>query len=185
MPTPDGAGRAGLTDANAEPACRIVRLQWRDLPAFRRIRLAALQQHPDSFGSSFAEESRYDDAGFARMLPDPPGCTLGAFRGDALAGIANLYVPERLKQRHKGLINGVYVAPQFRRTGLARSLLQGLLAEARRSSLRVVQLSVTVGNEPARRLYAGLGFQTYGIEPRALMVDGRLLDEELMALALD
>lgn len=155
------------------------------MEAFRTVRLRALQEHPEAFGSSYQEESQYDDSGFARMLPDPPGCTLGAFDGECLVGIANLHVPARLKQRHKGTINGVYVIPAFRRAGLACALLRALLAEARGAGLRTIQLSVTVGNEPARRLYAGLGFETYGIERRALMVEGRFLDEALMALLLD
>ncbi len=100
-------------------------------------------------------------------------------------GIAGLYVPHRLKQRHKGLINGVYVAPDYRKAGVARALIEALVNEARAVSLRVLQLSVTVGNEPARRLYAELGFQTYGIEYQGLLVGDRYLDEELMALTLD
>lgn len=100
-------------------------------------------------------------------------------------GIAGLYVPHRLKQRHKGLINGVYVAPDYRKAGVARALIEALVHEARAVSLRILQLSVTMGNEPARRLYAGLGFETYGIEYQGLLVGDRYLDEELMALSLD
>ena len=37
----------------------------------------------------------------------------------------------------------------------------------------------------SRRLYAAHGFRPYGIEPRALRIDGRFVDDELMMLDLD
>ena len=45
-------------------------------------------------------------------------------------------------------------------------------------------LSVTVGNEAARRLYLNAGFVPYGIEPRSLMIGSDLMDIELMALPM-
>ena len=50
--------------------------------------------------------------------------------------------------------------------------------------VRKVQLSVITSQPAARRLYASLGFRSFGIEPRALHVDGRYLDEEYMYLRL-
>jgi RimJ/RimL family protein N-acetyltransferase len=45
----------------------------------------------------------------------------------------------------------------------------------------VVQLTVVAGNETARRLYAGLGFEEYGLEKKALKLGDRYFDEILMA----
>ncbi len=155
------------------------------MPPYRAVRLDALLRHPEVFGSSYDEEAQLDDAEFLRMISQPPGCTLGAFAGDELVGIAGLLVPVRQKQRHKGIIVGVYVVAEHRRFGLARRLVEALIAEARLASLRVVELAVTVGNQPARRLYYRLGFRTYGIERFALAINDSYLDEELMALVLD
>ena len=119
------------------------------------------------------------------MIGDRPNVTLGGFVDDALIGTAALVVSPKLKQRHMGCIVGVYVAPPWRRTGLARALTVRLIAEARASGLRVLTLSVTAGNEAARRLYLDAGFLPYGIEPASLMIEGDLLDTELMALFLD
>ena len=47
-----------------------------------------------------------------------------------------------------------------------------------------LQLSVVVTRQAARALYAAHGFAPYGLEPAALLVEGRALDEELMALRL-
>jgi ribosomal protein S18 acetylase RimI-like enzyme len=153
-----------------------------DLPLYRPLRLAALRQHPDAFGSSFEEEQ---DDDLTRMIGARPSVTLGGFVDEALAGIAGLVVSPRLKQRHKGHVVGVYVAPSCRRTGLAGALLDRLIQEARASGLVQLTLSVTVGNEAARRLYQQAGFIAYGVEPLSLRVGGVFLDEELMALRLD
>ena len=59
------------------------------------------------------------------------------------------------------------------------------IAAARQAGLRLVWLGVAIGNDGARRIYDRLGFRTFGIEPRGLLVDGDFVDEELMLLDLD
>jgi RimJ/RimL family protein N-acetyltransferase len=46
-------------------------------------------------------------------------------------------------------------------------------------------LSVVTTNEKAIALYKSLGFITYGMEPKALKLQGQYWDEELMVLALN
>jgi ribosomal protein S18 acetylase RimI-like enzyme len=159
-------------------------LQQDDLPLYRPLRLQALRQHPEAFGSS-AEEEEAAGNDMARMIANPPGMTLGGFIDGALVGTAGLFVSPKRKHRHKGHIVGVYVAPPFRRTRLARAMLDRLIHEARATGLIMLTLSVTVGNEAARRLYRNAGFVPYGIEPGSLMIGSALLDEELLALPLD
>jgi ribosomal protein S18 acetylase RimI-like enzyme len=119
------------------------------------------------------------------MIGEKPNVTLGGFVVDALVGTVALIVPPKLKQRHKGHVVGVYVAPTWRGTGLARALTARLIAEARAGGLILLTLSVTIGNETARRLYLDAGFTPYGVEPASLMIGSDLLDAELMALYLD
>jgi ribosomal protein S18 acetylase RimI-like enzyme len=156
-------------------------LRQSDLPLFRPLRLEALRQHPDAFGSSVEEEA---DSDLSYMIGDGPNVTLGGFVGGALAGIAALVVSPKLKQRHKGHVVGVYVAPSWRGSGLAPALTGCLIGEARSAGLVLLTLSVTVGNEAARRLYLSAGFRPYGIEPGSLMIGSALLDAELMVLRL-
>jgi ribosomal protein S18 acetylase RimI-like enzyme len=166
-------------------AWQVRKLVPADLSDYRKLRLTALAAHPEAFGSSWEEEAQFDDCTFVqRMTQAPPSVALGGFSGPALVGTASMVVQPRVKQRHKGTIYGVYVDPWHRGSGLAQGLMEALLAEARHAGLLLLQLSVTVGNRPARRLYAGLGFQTYGIERRALKLGEAFVDEELMALDL-
>ncbi len=118
------------------------------------------------------------------MIGASPSVTLGGFADGALVGTAGLVVSNRVKQRHKGHISAVYVVPAWRRSGLARGLIDQLVARAGAEGLSVLTLSVTVGNETARRLYQRVGFSVYGVEPRSLRVGDDLLDETLMAMLL-
>jgi ribosomal protein S18 acetylase RimI-like enzyme len=156
-------------------------LRQTDLPLYRTLRLQGLREHPDAFGSSVEEEQGRD---LSYMIGEKPNVTLGGFVEDALVGTAALVVPAKLKQRHKGHVVGVYVAPAWRGTGLARALTARLIAEARASGLVLLTLSVIIGNEAARRLYLHAGFVPYGVEPASLMIGSDLLDAELMALYL-
>jgi ribosomal protein S18 acetylase RimI-like enzyme len=102
-----------------------------------------------------------------------------------LVGTSALRLETGVKSRHKGSVFAVYVDAAHRGSGLARALVETAIGRARDARLRVLHLTVTIGNDAARRLYAGLGFQTYGIERRGLCVDGVFHDEELMALDLE
>jgi GNAT superfamily N-acetyltransferase len=54
-----------------------------------------------------------------------------------------------------------YIAtkPECRGTGVTRLLLEDILECGREAGARVAQVAYFVGNEPARRLYAALGFE--------------------------
>lgn len=47
-----------------------------------------------------------------------------------------------------------------------------------------LNLSVMSDNLAAKRLYASVGFELYGVERRALKHGGRYFDEDLLALRL-
>jgi len=61
--------------------------------------------------------------------------------------------------------------------------MEQLLEQCRTiDGLEEVTLSVVTSNASAKRLYQSLGFAVYGLEKRALKIDGEYFDEELMAL---
>jgi ribosomal protein S18 acetylase RimI-like enzyme len=157
-----------------------------DEAVFRRVRLDALRLHPTAFGASYDDDARTTPDELARRLLQPPSSMFGGFTtsGD-LVGTAALRRQTGAKSRHKGSIFAVYVDTAHRGSGLARALLETTIAQAREARLSVVHLTVTLGNDKARGLYAKLGFRTYGTEHRGLCVDGVFHDEELMALDLD
>jgi ribosomal-protein-alanine N-acetyltransferase len=72
----------------------------------------------------------------------------------------------------------VGVVPTARRTGLARRMVQDLLAEAVRRGARVAFLEVRVDNVPARELYTTEGFTELGL--RRGYYDGGRVDAVTM-----
>jgi RimJ/RimL family protein N-acetyltransferase len=108
----------------------------------------------------------------------------GAIRGARILGVAGFAVRQQEKEAHKGLLWGMYVRPDARGAGVASRLVEAVIAYAR-PCVELIQLSVVVGNEQARRLYARRGFVEYGIEKNSLKFRGRYFDEILMAKHLE
>lgn len=148
---------------------------------YRDIRLEALERDPSAFGSTFAERSAEPLAWFADRLEST--AVFGAFDGPDLLGIAGFFARQGRKEAHKGTLVGMYVRLHARRAGIGRRLVQAVIDHARRH-VEILQLSVVTDNEPARRLYARLGFVEYGVERNSLKQDGRYWDEVLMAKPL-
>jgi len=63
-------------------------------------------------------------------------------------------------------ILNVAVDPALRRRGIARLLLSELLDRAAGHGFSLATLEVRVSNDPAIRLYRGLGFDTVGLRRR-------------------
>ncbi len=160
-----------------------------DAGDFRRLRLRALKEHPDAFGSSYAAERALPLEAVAgrmrRTAASPHDFTLGAYREGELVGMVGFFREQREKMRHKGTIWGMFVPSEVQGKGIGRALLTEAVERARLvPGLEQVGLAVVTPNRRARGLYASLGFETYGVEPNALIVDGEHLDEEFMVLRL-
>lgn len=163
-----------------EPAIRA--LSPADAAEFRRIRLEALMLHPESFGASHADAVQRDEAHFAAMLAD--NTIFGAELDGRLVGTAAFSRRQGEKARHKAVMWAVYVEAGQRGKHLGERLVQAVIDHARRH-VRVLQCSVVTENNHARNIYLRLGFRHYGIERRALRVDGRFLDEDLLDIMID
>lgn len=85
---------------------------------------------------------------------------------------------------HVRTINGLVVADDFRRRGVGRALLDAAAAEARERGARRLTLRVLGPNEAARQLYQSAGFVVEGVQRGEFVIDGREVDDVLMALDL-
>lgn len=150
----------------------------------RDLRLEGLQAAPDAFASSFEEEAARPLDWFRTVAAGPGrNAIFGAFDSGVIVGMAGFVAAERAKERHKGTLVGVYVQPAYRRRKLARRLVEAVIEHA---SGHVAMLLATAAadKEPARALYRGLGFTTYGTEPKAMRVGGRMVGTDLITLDL-
>ncbi|WP_439499653.1 GNAT family N-acetyltransferase [Bosea sp. (in: a-proteobacteria)] len=153
-----------------------------DAEAYRAIRLAALAETPEAFGASLTEESARPLERFAeRLTPPAPSLVFGAFTGSELVGTAGFLAGSSEKSRHRGTLWGVHVAPAARGRGTGEALVAAAIAQAKRHVV-VLQARVVTTNRTARKLYERLGFRPYGIESKALCIDGAYFDEALLSL---
>lgn len=156
----------------------IRRLTQEDCDAFRFLRLEALQNAPDAFGSSYEDEKKRPSSDFSDRLND--NIVVGCFMDDNLVGMVGLHLtPEREKTRHIGTVWGMYVTEAARRKNVATELLSALLKDLP-PYLEQVKLCVTTHNQAARSVYDDMGFKEYGLEKKALKVGSAYYDECMM-----
>ena len=163
---------------------KIKRLSASDAPAYRLLRLEGLKECPAAFGSSFEEEKKKGLALYReRLTPSPDRWVYGFVDKGRLVATATLMRDGHLKSRHKAAIYAMYVAPQFRRIGLGRKLMEHCIARARSMrGLAKLGIAVVESNEAAVRLYKRLGFSVYAREPDALRVAGASYPELFLSL---
>ena len=164
------------TATSGEGNVRVRRLVPADAPVYRALMLEAYEHHPEAFTSSLAERAAMPLSFWESRLAagaEPRELVVGAFRDATLAGAAGMEFEAREKARHKATLFGMFVLPRFRRDNVGRALVDAALAAARsRAGVRIVQLTVTEGNDAARRLYERFGFVVYGVEPYAVAIRG-------------
>ena len=81
-----------------------------------------------------------------------------AAKAELMVAPASLY-DENPASSHVGYVKRVIVAPEYRKLGLARQLMQHIIQYARTElSLTAIDLHVWEENVPAIRLYESLGF---------------------------
>lgn len=164
----------------------IRRLTPADATAFQALRLAALQESPTSFGSSYEEEREFSQSFIEqRLAARPDRGTFGAFEGTELVGFIALGRETHRKLEHKALIWGMYVAPKARGNGIGRALVWAALELAHSvPGIRQVNLCVNANNNAAIDLYQLVGFEVFGHERGGMLVDGELHDELHMCFKL-
>ncbi len=140
---------------------RIEPSEWR---SYRELRLRALQDAPDAFGSTYGLEQSKPDHFWADRLSaaaasgqDAP---LFAMDGDRICGLA--WCKRDPDDPQRANLFQMWVAPESRGLGAGRQLLLAALDWAQAVGARRVRLGVTVGDSPATRLYLANGFVRLG-----------------------
>jgi GNAT superfamily N-acetyltransferase len=126
----------------------------------------------------FAEEGFATPAAAVRararpFLESPANAAVLALRGGGPVGIATLTTAFGFETGRYGEIEDLYVVPEHRGRGVARALLDAVVAEARSIGCHDVEIVVTPGAERSRGLtafYERLGWRDTG---------RRILDREL------
>ncbi len=156
----------------------IERLDASHALAYRELMLEAYDRHPQAFTSSVRERAAMPLSWWESRLTSKLDAVFGAFEEGRLAGIVGLAFEPREKARHKATVFGMYVSAEFRLRGLGLKLMEAVLGEAQQHpALKVIQLTVTAGNEAAFHLYQRCGFVQFGLEPMAVRVGEDYFDK--------
>lgn len=169
----------------------VAKIEERHLADLWRLRLRALQEHPEAFGQPFAEAAAVPEAEAIERLRSSSiagdNAVFGAFTPNGtLVGMTGIVREQRTRNAHRMTIWGVYVAPEARGRGLGERMLDAAVAHAR-GTPGVLQIHLTVvgTNVVAARSYERAGFVRYGRVPRAEILNGTPVDHDLMVLMLD
>ncbi|MER6512163.1 GNAT family N-acetyltransferase [Nonomuraea sp. NPDC001636] len=124
----------------------------------RDVRLRALQESPDAFGSSYAREVAFSADDWAERLKNPHSRWWVA-EDDGLGDVGLVCM---LLEESGAHLLSMWVAPEARGRGLASRLVDRSVEWARSAGAEQVQLWAVDGNHAARALYAAKGFVRSG-----------------------
>jgi GNAT superfamily N-acetyltransferase len=146
--------------------------EWRTV---REVRLEALREAPYAFASTYKREAPLDEAGWRRRVRG--AAWFVAWDAGEPVGIAGAFREERTAAAERHLV-GMWVAPVWRRRGVARALCEAVARWAREDGAQVLSLWVAEGNDAARRAYQRFGFVGTG-ETQPLPSDPSRSEERL------
>ncbi|MBF8184890.1 GNAT family N-acetyltransferase [Nonomuraea sp. K274] len=135
----------------------IVRLGEGGGARLREIRLRALQDSPDAFGSSYDREIAFSPEKWSERLKNPDSRWWVAVAGGADVGLVCMM----LEDGGAHLLS-MWVAPEARGMGVAARLVDESVAWARRAGADEVGLWAVDQNHAARALYTRKGFTPSG-----------------------
>lgn len=152
--------------------------EWR---TYRELRLRALSESPDAFGSTLAREQPWPDeewsARLARGTESDTDLPLVADLEGTAVGLAWVRIEEAAPATAN--LYQMWVAPEARGLGAGRMLLDAAIEWARSAGARAVALGVTCGDTPATRMYARAGFAPVGA-PEPLRPGSPLLEQRMV-----
>jgi GNAT superfamily N-acetyltransferase len=152
-----------------------------DATALRELRLEALQNRPIAFASDYEEESLYPLSRTEEQLRDQSiNATFVAVAASKLVGMTGIGQYRHTKEKHNGIIWGVYVQPSWRGKTISGQMIEACLDWARGHSIKFVRLGVAAVNTSALNSYIRAEFRVYGVEPQILFYEGVYYDELLM-----
>jgi RimJ/RimL family protein N-acetyltransferase len=147
------------------------------------LRLRALREDPDAFGSTLARETDFPDEYWQRWAADSDaGEHWVVFVASApeWVGMAAGFLDS--DRPGVACLGGMWIDSAFRCRGLGGQLLDAILDWAVTRGATIIELSVTESNAAAERLYSRAGFTETGL--REPLDNERALTKSLMTRKL-
>ncbi len=126
--------------------------------ALRSVRLEAMRDSPEAFGSTYERELSFDEDGWRQRISRGPWWL--AWRADRPVAMAAGFAAEGTPRTWH--LVSMWVEPSSRRSGLGSDLVEVVAEWAEGEGAPVLSLGVASGNENAKRLYEKTGFSFTG-----------------------
>jgi RimJ/RimL family protein N-acetyltransferase len=159
-----------------------------DVDAFRELRLEALRTQPIAFGADYADNlARPRGFWVDRIAPGDDVASLihVADASGELVGLTGIRAEAGPKQKHVGIVWGVFVREAWRGRRLGDRLVNACTEWGAAQGLRYAKLGVHTGNTSAICCYLRCGFSVYAVDPEVIAWEGMYHDELLMAKRLN
>ena len=131
---------------------------------YKALRLRSLQDSPDSFGSIYERESAFQTEQWISRLKVPPSARdsvmFVAVVGGTYVGLVSCVINGSAAQ--SATLYQMWVAPEYRKDGIGRALLEEACRWAIGQNVRYLSLSVSTTNVAAISLYSSIGFEPKG-----------------------
>jgi len=131
-----------------------------DWQTVRGVRLRALRESPDAFGSSLAREERFAESHW-RMRLRTSATWVAVDDGDEPRGLVSLVQEPGSPEDDRHIVS-LWVAPEARRRGIGWSLLDVVVRAGAAEDAKTVSLWVVDDNASAVDLYVRAGFTRTG-----------------------
>ncbi len=151
--------RATETLGERTAMAQITRAQDEHWAQVREIRLRSLSADPQAFGATWETESTYDEARWRELLTEA-AWFLALEDGTPVGVVASRHEADSPEDERE--LQGMWVAPENRKTGLAQRLTDAVLDWAREDGASTVTLYVSPASKPAIALWESLGFTDTG-----------------------
>jgi len=162
-------------------AIEIVRLPVEEWPAYRALRLEALSESPQAFGSTYSDQvdkpETFWQARLEAAARSQDSCLLFARLEGRLVGMMGAF--RDVTGTGPAEIVSVYVSPRARGLGVGARLMAAILETLQGWGVRRARLGVNPEQAAAVRLYTRFGFQEVEREHHR-MGDGLEHDEMFM-----
>lgn len=159
--------------------CKLPVDEWRD---YKQLRLDALQNSPQAFSATYAQNVERPDSFWQSRLEEASRgyghWLFFAKMNKRLVGMIGAFTEEDDPQMAH--IISVYVIEEARGRGISKMLMSAILSELKKEGLRKAKLGVNTKQIPAIKLYQQFGFRTVQKISHLLMGDGEYHDEFLM-----
>lgn len=108
-------------------------LEAQDWELFRAIRLEALAESPQFFGSSYAQENQFTEQQWQeRVYQHNRTAHFGLFRGENIIGLTGIVLDRDDPAGRTALLIASYIQPAYRRRGLSDLLYQARIDWAKK-----------------------------------------------------